>query len=330
MSYSVKKVGIPFIPKINVNPDASASAGNFSLSYVLDSDPTVNIPVAGAFTEGAKAGTFFAPSLTIGVKGDYTFTITNDVDGLGNASSPVVVVGATIDDLKDLIDVAQADITSIKSVTDLLNTTELENLAEDIAQVQTNLGSLTTLIDTVDGGDGITSIRELLIELDGDGVTSSTALLASQDDIKAMLNGDAFLSDGTTVNPLSGKGLDNIYDDVLLAISNCQTAIQGNIASFKTSVEGKVDDVKAVVDANSASLNNGTYGLSALKTILDGIDNDLTNIGSDTDSILSAVTDGTNGLVAIKSLLVTMDGKLDTINTKVDNISTSTVGIAFA
>ena len=60
------------------------------------------------------------------------------------------------------------------------------------------------------------------------------------------------------------------------------TAVDSNVSSIKTTVEANgtaIDNVKSVVDGNKALLENGTYGLSAIKTAV----NNLANSGGNDD-----------------------------------------------
>ena len=322
-----KKVGVPFIVKTDVGPDQSGIAANFTVSYEDDATQT-EVAVNGDFVESSTVpGLYYSPEITISSVGDYTINVVNTENGLGNVSGAVELVAATIDDVNTAVAGVQTDVTAIKATTDLLNTDELENLAEQITAVDTNLGNLTTLVNSDDADDSITSIRELLNDIKSGGANVDT-LLNGHKDIEAMLNGDQYLSDGTTENPLYGKGLDEIFDkvtsnltDLDTAITNAKDAIATNISDFKTSVEDKVDAVKTVVDANAAILGDDENGNAALKTLLDDLTTNLAEANSDTDSIIAALNDGTTGLGAIKTLLDTMDGKLDSIEGKIDTLA---------
>lgn len=322
-----KKSGVPFRVKTDVGPDQSGIAANFSVSYEDDATQT-EVAVSGSFVESSTvSGLYYSPEVTIPAVGDYTINVVNTTDGLGNVSGAVQVVSATIEDVNSAVAAAQSDITAIKATTDILDTDELNNLAQDISAVDTNLSNLITLVDSQDGSDGITSLRELMNDILAGGANVDS-LLNGHLDIQAMIKGDEFLSDGTTSNPLYGKGLDEIFDklvsnltDVDSAITAAKNSIETNIANFKTSVEDKVDAVKTVVDANQAILSDATHGNAALKTLIDGLASDIAEANTDTDSIIAILNDATTGLGAIKTLLDTMDGKLDSIEGKIDTLS---------
>jgi len=346
MSYSVKKAGIPFIPKVNVDPDTLATATNFSVSYVLDTDPTTNIAVTGSFTEGAKAGTFFAPAVTINSVGDYTFTISNTVDGLGNASTPIVVVNATMDDIKNAIDVAQADITAIKATTDLLNTTELENISEQITALQTTCDNVKNLIDDEDGST-MNSVMEFVEAINNalsDSGSGLGALSQYTDNLELMLEGKEYVdTTGTTISEADSKGLAEIFaeieangvaiadidsditqavTDLNTSITNAKNEIISELGDVQTALETKIAEVKTIVESNSNVLLDAGFGLEALKDLIEALE------CSDNSDILDVLNNTTYGLEAIKNFLNTMDAKLDSIESKVDNIVSQSV-VAF-
>jgi peptidoglycan hydrolase CwlO-like protein len=319
-----RKTGIEFNPGYALDPDATGLAvGNFSAKYKKKGD-TAFTDVSATWTE-ENAGTYTFP-LTFPSKGQYLVVLSNPTDGLPNIEANYVVNDADIDDVKNAIDAAQSDVTAIKAVTDLLNTTEMEGLSEQIDGVVTQLTNLNAEITTVDGADAITSIKELLIDIQNGGANVDS-LLNGQADIRAIVLGDEFLADGTTSNPAYGKGLDEIFDKIVAnltvitdAITVAKDSIETNIADFKTSVEGKVDAVKTVVDANANAIASNGTDIAAVKTVVDGLVTDIAAVGTDTDSIIATLADGTNGLVSIKSTLdsvvstlATMNGKLDTI-----------------
>jgi hypothetical protein len=423
MAYSVKKAGVSFKTKVNVDPDLTGKAANFALTYYDDSASGTEIVVSGSFVESVDIpGLYFSPDVTVASAGDYTFNIANSVDGLGNVSVPVVVVSATVDDVKVALDAAQTDITAIRDTTDLLNTAELEGISEKITEVQTTVNSVNDLIvnktanltfsgvdetanlvvgddvlgntsgaigkvvssvfgtDTVVGiesvvgtfeaGETITgtgtsgavssvangnaavdSVMEFVSEINAaleNGASGLSALAEFTDNLELMLEGKAYTdTNGVSVSESDSKGLSEIFAEIVangvdigtaqtsitnvgIAVGTLQTsvddgfiAIEASVAAFKLSVEGKVDDVKTVVDANSVTLSSGVHGNAALKSLLDTLTTNLGLVDDDADAIIATLADGTFGLSAIKTLLNTMDGKLDSIEGKVDDLVTS-------
>lgn len=93
--------------------------------------------------------------------------------------------------------------------------------------------------------------------------------------------------------------LDAEYTDI--------TPQQNAAKAFKVGndIEAKIDTIDTVVDSNAALLAHSTYGLSALKTLLDTKASSaaVATVDTNVDTILSAVTSGTYGLSALKTLV---------------------------
>lgn len=334
---AIRKVGVEFYAGIELSPDTTGKAGTFDLKYKLRGTDTVFQSLGVAWTE-EKAGTYTVPFTPASV-GEYIISMESSDPSIGTETANLTVVNANIDDVKAAVDAAQGDITAIKATTDLLNTTEMEGLSEQIDGVVTQLTNLTAEITSVDGADAITSIKELLIDIQNGGANVDS-LLNGQADIRAVVLGDEFLSDGTTPNPAYGKGLDEIFDkvssnltDIDGYITAAKTSIETNIANFKTSVEGKVDAVKTVVDANATAIAQNGTDIAGVKTVVDGLAVSVAEIGGDTDAIIATLGDATNGLEAIKNLIVSrfdaVDAAISTVDGKVDNIGAAVTAKIF-
>lgn len=326
MSYAVKKAGVAFKPKINVNPDLTGKAANFSMLYIDDATGT-KTDVSGSFTESPDApGLYFAPSVTIPTVGDYTFNIVNSVDGLGNVSTPVVVMGATIDDVNTAIANAQTVIDTIAADVDGLN-------GQDLQDIKTAISDVHTLLDD---GDPATrnSVIEFLQDINAaiaDSGSGLAALKGFTDDVENMLLGTEFLADGTTANPFYDATNPGVATAAALnaGITTLSTAIANAVTNDNTNKDTiitAISNVQTVVDANKLTLEDAGYGLNALKTLLDSV---ISGQGTDTTTITDILNDGVNGLAAIKTLLNTMDGKLDSIEGKIDAIGGTNTAIAF-
>lgn len=324
MAFSTRKAGIPFKTKLGTNADLSGQAANFSAYYINDADGT-KTDITEPFTEDENTAGLYMVETTIPEVGEYTVVINNSAIGMGNHEHALVITAASIDDVKEAVDAAQGDITSIKAVTDLLNTDELEGISEQITAAQTALTDLTTIVDSADSQDSITSIRELLNDIQAGGVNVD-ALLNGQKDVEAMLNGDEFLSDGETANPTKDKGLVEIFDsiapilgDVQSAITTAKDAIVANTNAARDTIIEKTDAIQTVVDANKATLEDAGFGLSALKTLIDDVQ---TSVSAGETNIVDLLSDATNGLAAIKSELVSrfdsVDSQLAAIDGKVE------------
>lgn len=316
-----RKAGIEFNPGYRLDPDTTGLAvGNFSGKFKKKGDAGFTA-IPGSFVE-ENPGLYTVPT-TFATAGQYLVIFENSTDGLPNIEANYVVTAADIDDVKAVVDAAQVDITAIRDTTDLLNTTEMEGLSEQISGVVTQLTNLNAEITSVDGADAITSIKELLIDIQNGGANVDS-LLNGQADIRAVVLGEEFLADGTTPNPAYGKGLDEIFDAVASNltsidgyITTAKESIEANIAAFKTSVEDKVDAVKLVVDANAQAIASNGTDIVGVKGVVDQLILDVAAVDADTDSIIATLADGTNGLAAIKTAIIDkltiMDGKLDNI-----------------
>lgn len=97
-----------------------------------------------------------------------------------------------------------------------------------------------------------------------------------------------------------------------------------------------------VVQDNQAKLTSATYGLAALKALIDTVDTVVDGIDTDTNSLIASLADGTNGLAAIKTAIgtraaasditaahATTDGLITTVDTVVDAIKLKTDGLNF-
>ena len=96
--------------------------------------------------------------------------------------------------------------------------------------------------------------------------------------------------------------------------------LEGAIAEIKNKDNTETFDksfhsLQAIVDN---LLAHGTYGLSALKTLIDGIEGNLDDssyglpaLQALIDAIETKLDDGTTGLVALKALIDALEGKLD-------------------
>lgn len=118
---------------------------------------------------------------------------------------------------------------------------------------------------------------------------------------------DANMSDGV------GTMLTYIIDD----------AVGANVTSF---YEVQLKDPWQTGDAY-AIVNHGTYGNSALETLVDGVESELANatyglaaLETLVDGIESELASGTYGLAALKAYVDTVETSLSTITTNTTNV----------
>ena len=175
--------------------------------------------------------------------------------------------------------------------------------------------------------NAVNSVLEFVTAIDNalaNGGSSLSVLASYTDDLEAMLRGDAILPSTGSASPFAGKGLVATFDAIgangtAIAnldthLGNVDTTLQNAITSAKTAIQTDIAAVKTVVDSNASVLADAGYGLSAIKTAIDGVN---TALASHDTGILAVLNDTTNGLAAIKTAvmdkLAIMDGKLDTI-----------------
>lgn len=319
---SIRKAGVEFTPTLVLAPGMTGLASTISGKYKLEGATTFT-PFPEGFTEG-DAGVYTS-KLTLATAGTYMVEIVSTNENVATSVGYITVTAATLDDLAALINSAQSDITSIKSSVEVLDDTIIQNISDTAVEIDTRLTELKALMtDTED--PAIVSLTELLQQIQAAGSSRDSviaALTSYTDDLEAMIRGDEFMSDGTTPNPFFGKSTHDVYDQVEAAVALLQNAIttakDATVADAHTTrdlLAGKIDAIKAVADANTATLGNATYGLEALKN---GITTIINNTDGGTQSIIDILNDASTGLAAIKTAV--MD-KLAGIETKIDNIAT--------
>ena len=299
MAYSVKKAGVPFVAKINVNPDITGKAANFTVFYI-DDTTKVKTAVTGSFTESLDApGLYFAPSVSIPAAGDYTFNIVNNIDGLGNISTPVVVVNATLDD----VDTA---ITNLRTVADTIAADVVGLNGTTLDGIRTTLTNIQTLINDTNDVNLVIAGDETLNIAVGNTITGTTTAATG-------------VVNSVTLNTITGntevlvRGTTGIFG-VGETVSNGTTTTIGAILSV---VVNAVNSVMEFVKQLDAAIASGTSGLSALA----GYTDDIENMLNGTQFLADGVTanpfyDATNPGVARES---TLTGALATLRTDIAN-----------
>jgi len=252
MSYSVKKAGVGFKIKLGTNSDLSGEADNFSAYYINDADDT-KTDIDESFTEDPNTAGLYKVACTIPTKGDYTIVINNESIGMGNHESPIVIVDATIDDVKEVVDglvVAVADVAS-----------DLDGLSgESLDAIKATLSSIEKSIEDS------TDVR---IVVEGD----ETALIVKDGEV----TGDTSGATGTVQKvDYDGTNTVVIVTSVVGAFETDETVNDGTTSTTGTIIEILVNAVNSVMEfvneINSALLD-GASGLSALKGYTDDVEN---------------------------------------------------------
>ena len=201
----------------------------------------------------------------------------------------------------------------------------------------------------------INNILEFVREINEAIETGSDAFKTIQTiekDIEHLINGDATLEDGSEC-PTAGKGLTQIFDELVSAhndvtaiktlaedanygfqaLANKITDAQNNIIAKinslidendANSLISKINAVKSVLDANNQLLTNDTYGLEALKNLLDqDLSTIITNFNDVQDKLDTIIN-------KIDEQTAHIDDRFDVVEKKLDNIQGTKTFAAFA
>jgi len=334
----MKKTNIPTDLGIMSHKDLTGLAATMSGSYRLDGTTDAWVNFTGPFTEDDQAGTYLVKH-AFTAAGIYALRFSSTDPRIGTHYAKVEVGDASIDDVKNAIDAAQIDITSIKNSVSAMDAAVLDSIATQTNEIDATLAALNTTINDTTANNGVNSLRELLVELQTAGTGRDSlitalgnVLKANTDDLEAMIRGDQFLSDGVTANPFFGKSGHETYDLIVAEVQNIKdlvttskTQLDAAITAAKTSIETNVAAVKTVVDGNAVILGDATFGNAAIKNAIDALS---TNSGSGTQGVVDLLNDATNGLAAIKTAvmdkLTVMSNTQDTMHSKVDELVSRT------
>jgi len=326
---AIRKAGVEFYPGIGVGVNMSGLAATLTAKYRLRGVleyTTVN----ALFTEDIP-GTYSIP-VTISAAGDYQFVIESSDIGIENLSGDVLVTNVNIDDVKTALDLAQLDITAIKTQVDTLDEASLNSITATVAETQTTLDNIKLLLDDANGDTaGLNSIMDFVTEINNalTGSETSLAVLAGYtDNLELMLEGKAYTdTEGNPVTEADSKGLSETYaliesvkgDTTVVStlIADMQTAITATINNAHTDIITRIAAVNTIVTANQDHLESSGYGLATLKTSLDELQVSIDSHADDNTNVLDILNHATTGLAAIKTTimdkLALMDAKLDRI-----------------
>jgi len=294
MSYAIKKAGIPFKLKLDTNADLTGQAAGFSAYYIEDLTGTKTV-VSNAFVEDANTAGLYMVDITIPTAGDYTLVINNSGIGMDNHAAPLVVVNATIDDVKAVVDTLTTTMNTVAA--DVVN---LDGAS--LSTIQTNIQNVVSLIDD--------PTKTVAVTVSGD----ETALLATGAVISNKAAGagtftgtvDSSTFDGTNtivnfsnVDATVGLG-DLVVGDVL---SDGTVDTTGTVVTID-SLLSPVNSVLEFINKINADLTTGASSLS----VLSGYTDDIENMINGTKFLNDGVTanpfyDATNPGVAKESSL---------------------------
>jgi prefoldin subunit 5 len=338
---SIRKAGVTFYPGVGVSPDLSGLADTLTLKYKKRGDADFTISEE-SFTE-ENPGTYTTP-LNLSSVGDYIVIIESTDTRIENLEGNVLVTAASIDDVNAAVQNLQSDMTDIKAQIDALDEAELNGIKEQVQELSTHIATIEGLLDGDDNAS-LNVLKSLIEDISNSGLDSISTFV---DNVELMLEGKEYIdTEGNVVSAEDSKGLREIFDaidssggdttyirgkidDVIINMNNYYDGVTDNQVIIKGKINDVVipglEEVKAVVDANKAHLEDSGYGLDALKTLLDNLTLSVGNISTDNSDVLDVLNDGTNGLAAIKDSIM---NKLDSMDAKLDNIATATTSRIF-
>ena len=341
---AIKKAGVEFFAKIDTNRDLIGKESEFTAEVIVDADGSILTDASdnasiGTFTEVGSTGIYRAP-ITLTDEGDFTVSVkwtdTDDSDKHEYIPFPVEVKSADMSDIKALIDALQTDMTAVKGQVDTLDEEELNGIAESVSDLASHVATVEGLLDGDDNAS-LQVLKDLLDQIAG--TEGLDAIKGFVDNVELMLEGKEYTdTEGNVVAADDSKGLIEIFNAITsngtdIATANAAiTDLDGDVANFKTSVEGligtaddaadaatlfgkirasresieaKSDAIKTVVDANKATLEDAGYGLDALKTLIETCDTAV-------DTLVTDFADGGR-----------LEVRFDDIDTAIANVNTA-------
>ncbi len=315
-----------------INDDAAAGGG--VAHNTVSSGVTVVDLGGGLYALKVLSSSMTANTVYYGVvtKGNETVRIPMfayaPADHIAKVLSDLAVVDGVVDDLKTEIgdvsaqsfDGIAAPATVAAALATIFN--KVDGVQDDLDNATDGLGALKTLIEseTTAIDSALTTIDNEIAALQGD----VTSILADTNELQGdWANGGRLdlLLDRTVVASEAAEDLIGLATD-----NSAAATVFGKIAALSSdvaTVDGNVDSIKS-------SIENNTYGLSALKGHIDDVDTavaalDAKVVTVDTvvDGIASALANGTNGLAALKSEIDANETKIDILDTNLDSVKAS-------
>lgn len=299
MGYSVKKAGVGFKAKVETSADFTGQAAGFSAFYIDDATGT-KTDITGSFTEDANAaGLYFSPTVTIPTVGDYTIVINNSSAGMDNHPTPIVVTGATIDDVKTVVDDLATTLAVVAADVDGLNGQDLQDLKDQVSAVKTLIDDSSDIQLTFTGDEtGVLSVGETAT-----GDTSGATGTVQSVSYDAGSGETTVVVTGTTGTFTSGETVND--------------GTTSTTASVDTVVINSVNSVLEFVKQIDAALSGGGTGLSALEGYTDDIENMLLGTefladGTTSNPFYDATNPGVAKESSLYSVLSTLQGNIST------------------
>lgn len=303
MSYSIKKAGVAFKLKLGTNVDLTGEAANFAAYYIADATG-IKTDIVTAFTEDVNTAGLYMVEVTIPVSGDYTMVINNSNIGMGNHESPLVVVDATIDDVKIVVDALQTTLSTVAADVDGLNGESLLAVKNEVQAVKDLISKSGAQNLTVIGDQTLNYINGSLVTGDTSGATGTVT--SSTYDIG---------SDTTTI----------VIEDAV-GVYAAGELLDG-VDSVVT-VKNITDSVLEFVEQINVALDNGGAGLSALAGYTDDIENMLTGTefladGTTSNPFYDVTNPGVAKESSLAATLASLQGDLTAQTTSLESSITA-------
>ena len=320
MAYAVKKAGVQFFVTVDSSADLTGLAGTFSIQVRDNNSGAINeagnVIVAGFAELAESLGTYQAP-VTINNTGDYTVIVESSEQSFQSITAPLVVAAANIDDVKNVVDLLQTDLSSVKTQIDLLDEAELNNIAESLQVVQNTVSNVEDLI--------INKTTDLVFAGVDESAKFTTGQVVKGANSEAYGTVDSVSFDGTdtTVSLVHVVGSfengEAILDDQGATLATLSSFVEGN-----TTVDSVLEFVRQINDA----LNGGDTGiLEVLKGYTDDIELMLTGSEFLRDGTTpNPFYDVNNPGVAKEASVQAVLADLVTVKTDIENTRVSVEG----
>lgn len=163
-----------------------------------------------------------------------------------------------------------------------------------------NTGTTTQRIDIVsESNETVDSVLEFVGQINGalsDTGTGLSALKGFTDDIEFLITGTKYLNDGATDNPFydevnsgvaSAAQVANCLEELKFAISKVVLDIESDLNSLigsslddidSNTLFGRLLSSKTIVDINKKTLEDSGYGLSALQTLINNTNDNVSSL----------------------------------------------------
>jgi len=353
MAYSIKKAGVAFKLKLDTNADLTGQAANFS-SYYIDDSLGTKTDITSEFTEDANTAGLYMVEVTIPTPGDYTIVINNPIIGMDNFSAPLVVVAATIEDVKNEVDTLLTTLNTVATDVAGINGDSIDNLAAvtdkllnlvDENSQDLNFGSDAWVYDNVTAeieNYDDTSIKARFVNkyitLNGDHhvvVTDFSVRPFQQGDKLRPVGAEA----GSSIPIVTYNNITHFINDINTLLTSSAVGL-GALAGYTDDIENMLNGTEFLSDGTTANpfydaTNPGALKESTLKAKLEelktsiqtaitntqaAVQNDVAAVQTVVSSNKTVLEDAGYGLSALSNLVGVLNSNLTTNSNSILNI----------